>query len=195
MERTEHAPQAADRRVERTKHALVEALVLLLESKAFDNVSVAEITERANVGRSTFYAHFADKQGLLFHAIELLETSLANQASTAQNPVLGFLEGLVDHVAGSREVCASLLGRSSGDAIRYRMHELFCGGIRRGLSDRARRDPHAEHGVVFVAGAVQALVQHWVGQPEGSREELLAVMRRLVLRTLQELERLDTTPL
>jgi AcrR family transcriptional regulator len=54
-----------DRRVQRTRQLLQEALVSLILEKHYDKITVQEIIDRANVGRSTFYAHFQDKEDLL----------------------------------------------------------------------------------------------------------------------------------
>ncbi|WP_190413624.1 TetR/AcrR family transcriptional regulator [Streptomyces venezuelae] len=56
---------AGDRRVRRTRAALRQALVELVLDKGFHAVTVEEITERADVGRATFYAHYRDKEDLL----------------------------------------------------------------------------------------------------------------------------------
>lgn len=57
--------KTTDRRVQRTRKLLQEALVSLILEKHYDKITVQEIIDRANVGRSTFYAHFQDKEDLL----------------------------------------------------------------------------------------------------------------------------------
>jgi AcrR family transcriptional regulator len=57
-----------DRRVQKTRKLLQEALIELVAEKGYESVSIREILDRANVGRSTFYAHFQDKDQLL-HSI------------------------------------------------------------------------------------------------------------------------------
>ena len=67
-------PKINDRRVERTCKALKQALYELLEEKSFDQVTVEEITDRANLGRATFYLHYKDKEDLLLEdVIELVD--------------------------------------------------------------------------------------------------------------------------
>ncbi len=53
-----------DRRVQRTQKSLRDALIELILEKHYDTISVQDIIERANVGRSTFYLHFRDKEDL-----------------------------------------------------------------------------------------------------------------------------------
>jgi AcrR family transcriptional regulator len=74
---SENGPTAApgasarvDRRVRRTRHALRHALLELILEKGYDRVTVEEIIERADVGRSTFYAHFRDKEDLFLSSFE-----------------------------------------------------------------------------------------------------------------------------
>src|SRR3954471_15544361 len=55
-----------DRRVRRTRDRLGDALVELLVEKPFDDITVQEVLDRAGVSRSTFYAHFSDKNDLFF---------------------------------------------------------------------------------------------------------------------------------
>ena len=62
-------PPVRDRRVDKTQRLLRDALVSLIHEKSYDTIVVQEILERANVGRSTFYAHFEDKDALLVNGI------------------------------------------------------------------------------------------------------------------------------
>ena len=56
---TEKTP---DRRAQRTRESLIHALLALIEEKHYDQISVQDIVEHANVGRSTFYAHYENKE-------------------------------------------------------------------------------------------------------------------------------------
>jgi AcrR family transcriptional regulator len=61
--------ERADRRVSKTKRALHEALLALIRDQEYEDISVQEILDRANVGRSTFYTHYRDKDELLVDGI------------------------------------------------------------------------------------------------------------------------------
>jgi AcrR family transcriptional regulator len=59
-----------DRRSKRTRQLLGNALVELMLEKPFDEITVQDILDRADIGRSTFYAHYSDKENLLMSEIE-----------------------------------------------------------------------------------------------------------------------------
>ena len=65
-----------DRRVRKTRHVLREALASLIAEKPYDSIVIKEILERANVGRSTFYTHFQDKDDLLVSSIHAMVESV-----------------------------------------------------------------------------------------------------------------------
>ena len=70
-----------DRRVSRTRRLLRDALFALILEKGFDAVTVEEITNRADLGRTTFYLHYRDKEDLLMESIGELVDDLIEQMS------------------------------------------------------------------------------------------------------------------
>jgi AcrR family transcriptional regulator len=83
-----------DRRVDRTRHALKEALYELLKEKSYESVTVEEITERANLGRTTFYLHYKDKEDLLLEDfIELVDRLVERMINI---PLLQWIEGQLE---------------------------------------------------------------------------------------------------
>ena len=59
-----------DRRILRTRDALGDALVALMHEKHFHQITVQQVLDRARVGRSTFYAHYRDKDDLFLSDVE-----------------------------------------------------------------------------------------------------------------------------
>ena len=66
-----------DRRVQRTRDVLHQALISLMIEKGYEVITVQDIIDRANVGRSTFYAHYVGKQDLLLSGLKNLSKHLA----------------------------------------------------------------------------------------------------------------------
>lgn len=70
-----------DRRIQRTRLALRTALIDLLKQKSYDDISLEEITEHANVGRATFYLHYKDKEDLILEQFSEMANERAETLS------------------------------------------------------------------------------------------------------------------
>ena len=77
--------RAVDRRIQRTRQLLHGSLMVLIQEKGFEALSVQDIIDRANVGRATFYAHFDSKEDLLASGIENLRESLKERQRQARS--------------------------------------------------------------------------------------------------------------
>jgi len=85
--------QDLDRRQQKTRSALHAAFVALLLEQGYGAMKIAQVAERANVGRSTFYEHYRTKHELL--------------AATIRKP-FSLLADLVEPGAGTERVPALL---------------------------------------------------------------------------------------
>src|SRR5438552_11345004 len=65
-----------DRRIQRTRLMLRSAMVSLIRERGFEALTVQDIIDRADVGRSTFYSHFKSKEDLLEGSVAMLRASL-----------------------------------------------------------------------------------------------------------------------
>jgi AcrR family transcriptional regulator len=72
-------PRKPDRRVLRTRRQLQDALMALVLEKGYDAVTIEDITERADLGRTTFYLHYKDKDELLMQSLEAVYDDLVDQ--------------------------------------------------------------------------------------------------------------------
>jgi len=61
-----------DRRVARTRRALQDSLIQLILKQGYDSVTIEDITDQADLGRTTFYLHFKDKEDLFMQAIDTI---------------------------------------------------------------------------------------------------------------------------
>lgn len=105
-----------DRRSKRTRQSLGDALVELMLEKRFDDITVQEILDRANIGRSTFYAHYTDKEDLLMGEIERVIHQLDDYTAEMGHQHSGLLPSLelFRHVKQQRRLMQAFVwGRGS----------------------------------------------------------------------------------
>jgi AcrR family transcriptional regulator len=110
-----HGKQAKDRRIDKTIGLLHEALGALIREKPYDEIVVREILDRANVGRSTFYMHFRDKDELLISGIhDMLGSVHAHtEAPSPGKPferILGFSLPVFEHIHQHRHAGTAMMG-------------------------------------------------------------------------------------
>src|SRR5688500_10323725 len=93
--------KAENRRVFRTRRALGSALVELMLTRNFDDISVQQVLDRARVGRATFYSHFRNKHDLLLSDAERFFEGLEHHfiASAGFSRRLAPVTELFSHVA------------------------------------------------------------------------------------------------
>jgi AcrR family transcriptional regulator len=180
------ANRAEDRRVQRTQRSLREALVSLVLEKGYEAVTVQQIVARADVGRSTFYAHYLGKEQLLLSGFDLLEAQLAPaaRALAERKPrtPLAFTRDLFQHVHEHRSLYRAIVGRRSGMMVQHRMRLLVQKLLRADLAAGTTPVP-LEAAVHFLAGAFLAHVAWWLDhQARLSPAEAEQIFRRLALR-------------
>jgi AcrR family transcriptional regulator len=94
--------RSKDRRVQKTRALLHGALASLIHEKSYDAIVVKEILARANVGRTTFYAHFRDKDELLESGIRDVlrasETTSPTRSASLAERLLRFSLPILEHV-------------------------------------------------------------------------------------------------
>lgn len=130
--------KTADRRVQRTRRLLHKALMSLILEKKYEDITVQEILDRADVGRSTFYLHFQDKDELLFSGFQYLESFLESAQVTSTTPlgksyerIIGFSLPMFEHAQEYRRVNRALLGSNAEAVVRRRIHSVLAGIVSR----------------------------------------------------------------
>jgi AcrR family transcriptional regulator len=150
-----------DARVIRRRNMLGDALVELMVEKRFDEITVQDVLDRAKVSRSTFYAHYCDKDDLFLSDVEdfwdqmsgLLERQ--NDRSTRLAPV----RELFSHIAEASEFYSSMVASGKIDDVR---------SIRKRITMVRKVEmetlPHLTALSFAYAGALFALLTWWVDQ-------------------------------
>ena len=185
-------PRREDRRSRRTRRMLGEALVALMLEKRYDTITVQEIIDRANVGRSTFYAHFLDKEDLLQIQVAELVVNLGRhmEGGGAGNRLVPSLE-LLRHLRESYDLIHALVrGRAMETVLKTMQAHLSL----HAEAQLARRLPPGRPPAIplpvvaqHVAGSLVTLFQWWLdrGMPE-SPEQIEEYFLQLVRPGVRE---------
>ncbi|KYF89640.1 TetR family transcriptional regulator [Sorangium cellulosum] len=182
-DRTRAAGKIADRRVQKTRKLLSDALVSLILEKGYDEVSIQDIIDRANVGRSTFYSHYENKEQLLLFGHEHLRALSLRDAGRP----LDFLP-FYRHLAEMHELVRKLLSAEKSERVLTRsLEDILQGSICRLYAPRMA----PEEGALFMlrseaaAAALVRLMTSWVHKgmpcsPERMAEESTALLQRVL---------------
>ena len=152
---------AADRRVARTRAALRKAFNSLFFERGYDNFGVADIAARADVGRSTFYEHFASKQALLTASVApLLEPLAAAGVADEVDPKLAWV---VEHFWENRRNVATMAHTGAWTAMGQVLAEMIEPRLTRSLKPRRNRPVlPAPLAASLLARAQLGLVEAWI---------------------------------
>lgn len=103
-----------DVRIYKTKKNISEALIILLNEKDFNQITIKDICSRSLISKSTFYSHFVDKYDLMEKIVNKYAVFFKNEVklrfkSGNQGNVAQVLEMIMDQVAANKTEIATLL--------------------------------------------------------------------------------------
>lgn len=206
-----------DRRVQRTRQALRVALLELIKEKDYDSISIEEITERANVGRATFYLHYKDKEDLLLeHFKEMADemVQLVSQIPFADwLPASDEIKGSYDkdepllplvmvfkHIHENSDFYRVLLESENSSRIVERIRNISSQNIVKFAQTKMQNDPIPVLYEVpigffasFFSGALLSSVVWWLEEDmQHSPEDVARMFRRLFFRGARDTLGLST---
>ena len=176
-----------DRRSQRTRHLLSAAFVELLREKGYSAITVSDIIERANIGRSTFYSHFHDKDDLfvseLDRVVELLSHRTSNQDEMPFFPSLGLLQ----HVGEEYELYKALIWTPGIDLMIKHMQASLSQRIQQQLQKSGNAfDVPPPILASFIAGSFVTLLKWWLeNKMLYSPEEMDGIFKRLTFAGIE----------
>lgn len=178
-----------DRRVARTRTALYDALVALIRAKDYAAITVEDILAEANVGRSTFYAHFTSKDDLLQRSLERLRDLLVGVQQGSGHGADGSnwdpARALFEHVGEYADVQAALAGGHGGAVLREAVDKVLADVLRQamgaGPADGLPRELVIQHMVATFNTTLRWWFEH---RPAMTPAEADALFRQLLLRGL-----------
>ncbi|GMR10521.1 MAG: TetR/AcrR family transcriptional regulator [Anaerolineae bacterium] len=163
-----------DRRVRRTRRLLNEALMSLIAEKGYEAITVQNIIDRADLGRSTFYAHYRDKEDLLLSGMDELVHSLLWRVEGMPMEAEGegesrrilSTQSLFRHTQEQHRLYKAMVGGRGIDVIVKTIHDHLSSHI---LEQIERLLPDGQTTLVpplvmavYLAGALLTLLTWWL---------------------------------
>lgn len=117
-----------DRRVRKTKKALRESLAELLMESSIQNITVRELTDKADIHRSTFYANFKDIYDLYNQTEDFVIQEISETLSTEHDlDARAFFGVLLQYIIDNRQVSRLILTGNINGVFTNRISTLFKG--------------------------------------------------------------------
>lgn len=192
MRRTE----TEDRRIQKTTNLLREALVSLIAEKPYNSIVVKEILDRANVGRSTFYMHFRDKDDLLLSGIHDMlgpVPSPTRMPGKGNSWILWFSLPVFEHHYRHAHAWGDRIGPRGRAILHEHLRRVLTGIVSAAMKKDSRFAPQtarvpADLLSAYVASTFVLVLNWWLDK--GMRvppKEINDVFRRLTLPALAAL--------
>lgn len=187
--------EQGDRRVRRTKAMLRAALTELLKTKPVNEISVTELTEKADVNRGTFYGHYKD----IFDMVEQLENEMfqefsallqAYPADALKHGLRPILRDVFAFLQRYGDMAAALLERDRDTRFLEQLKGMVAERVSLEWGRLYRFDNPREQAfcLSFLVGGVVGIIQSWLeGERKETPEELAALSEAMILRGIEGL--------
>ena len=182
-----------DRRSQRTQRILHEALMSLMQEKRYDDITVQNIIDQADVGRSTFYAHFQDKEDLmtrgLMRLMQIMSEMVSESSVTGEERLLPTRE-LFEHVQENQDLFRGIVNGRGLELFFEKGQEFW---IQKLTADLQARLPEGRQPAVpipvlaqFVAGTFVTMLRWWLdNRMPYSPKEMDDMLQRLIQPAVQ----------
>lgn len=186
------ARRSMDVRMQKTKQALVNAMIELLEQSPFSAITVNDICITARVGRSTFYTHFEDKYALVRYAMQQMKE---NALVEIQNmSLIGHIEYALHKVKENARMLKNLTATEFNAELMEMLRKPFCNEVEKALiAQRAAGKSIAEPieiTAVYYAFAISSSIMYWVYQDMPySVEDMAQCLKTLIPEELIQIAR------
>lgn len=181
-----------DRRQKKTRAAIFNAFSELLSEKPYGSITIQNIIDRADIGRSTFYAHFQEKNSLLKEMCEELFDHIVDGVMSDNFPDDGtptddtyLIRHLLQHIIDNTNHIKDLLTAENSDIfLKYFKQSLTQLILSRFLNGEMKLDVPKEFLLNHISGSFVEMVQWWVRNDMKETPEELDKWFRAVIEPL-----------
>lgn len=188
---TSPTPSRHERRRLKTRNLLIQSTLQLVLEKGYDAISIQDITERADLGRGTFYIHFKDKEEVVWTAFRNLFQDLEQEAHKKidrrmpQVEYYGLLN-IFNHAEKNRDLYRLMFGGQGSAMLTSRAQDFLANAF---LYDiRSAPEPPdvnfnlpEEIEAQMLAGMISRLLYWWLETPNNYSAEQMAAITYMAL--------------
>jgi len=157
-----------DRKSRYTRLVLQESLIGIIKEKPIHKITIKELCERADINRTTFYAHYIDQYDLL-HQIEEATLSWARDVitnvtgQTGKPELLTVLEEICQHIMENSRHLQVLMSEQGNIHFQKQLFTLIYQQCGAGFADAPSGDEGSlAFSLSFVANGSAGIIQHWI---------------------------------
>lgn len=173
-----------NRRVQMTKHMIKEAFTDLMENAPINKITVKEICLRADVNRSTFYAHYSDQYELFDEIQEDIISITPKISLYNMEPIYSDLEALFIFIHKNKRIYKILFKNTTGAYFRNRIiNKIFDKDSENldWISNDMNLSRKMDFKMLMVAFGGMGMVEKWVfGEIDESPEDLAKYMSEFI---------------
>ena len=180
-----------DLRVYKTKKALYDAFIELLEEEDFDSITVNELCDRAMVRRATFYNHFSDKFDFFASFVHYIRDEYVADSHdngtghSMENYYLVMLNNFITFTQKHEKLMHNLMKSNMlSKLIEITSKEIFL-NLTKDIEKKNFHMSHVEPEVVasFYSGGLTEVIRIWLTNPgKMSEEQLVSSLKALFLK-------------
>ena len=172
-----------NRSVRNTKKRLYESLMKLVGKKPLNQVTVKEITEDADVNRSTFYIHYQDVSSMVVEMEDKFLQDFSVALTALEQKSHDFIAILVRCLENHRDLCKLLLGSNGDMAFVEKMKAIVAEKCSKIWKDAVPEltDVEASAMDTFLIGGVMSTLQTWIlSERRVPAKEITDILNRLI---------------
>lgn len=185
-------PSMEDLRIKKTKRAIENAMMELIELKGYSKVKLIDIANRAQVNRNTIYLHYESKEDI---ALSILKSSYGENAFTSdidslferrihKSDLYSFFEKLMNKVDDNIELYRIFLTDNSLSGYSINIISNIQTHLKKYLVD----SPNNTNRIIYILSGIYGVISRWVIYAKGSKVDIVKELTDLTYSNIFKLE-------
>lgn len=154
-----------DRRILKTRQAIMNTFVALLAEKGFEKITINDIAERANINRGTVYLHYVDKFDLLDKCIEMYVELLLNHCADTADTTLNTsaFQSIFEYLEKNFAIYKLLLSNESFGLFSNRLYAVLSQTVTEAMGIKSENNAFLNDVTThFLTSGFIGVVEWWI---------------------------------